>query len=208
MDEIKKLKFVETIIIVNGKLFYNFVKKFNENLKDICIIPKIVVYSPNIKPLPLPNSIENKVFYTHFGIKKTPKEIKQFIEEEQKEKYSAKYPSPPLQNNTESIFVRIKNRGDLNLPSFYKILLDLIESKDTKFIEMMKIYQDDKKYKSLFNPITTIPDIPIELLSKYYARMYTINGNFFEKMKRDLLIDYNKNNILYQSYIKTIYEGV
>ena len=73
---------------------------------------------------------------------------------------------------------------------------------------MMKIYQDDKKYKSLFNPITTIPDIPIELLSKYYARMYTINGNFFEKMKRDLLIDYNKNNILYQSYIKTIYEGV
>ena len=38
--------------------------------------------------------------------------------------------------------------------------------------------------------------------------MYTINGNFFEKMKRDLLIDYNKNNILYQSYIKTIYEGV
>ena len=72
----------------------------------------------------------------------------------------------------------------------------------------MKIYQDDKKYKSLFNPITTIPDIPIELLSKYYARMYTINGNFFEKMKRDLLIDYNKNNILYQSYIKTIYEVV
>ena len=131
MDEIKKLKFVETIIIVAGKLFYNFVKKFNENLKDICIIPKIVVYSPNIKPLPLPNSIENKVFYTHFGIKKTPKEIKQFIEEEQKEKYSAKYPSPPLPNNTESIFVRIKNRGDLNLPSFYKILLDLIESKDT-----------------------------------------------------------------------------
>ena len=111
MDEIKKLKFVETIIIVAGKLFYNFVKKFNENLKDICIIPKIVVYSPNIKPLPLPNSIENKVFYT---------QIKQFIEEEQKEKYSAKYPSPPLPNNTESIFVRIKNRGDLIYLRFIK----------------------------------------------------------------------------------------
>ena len=38
MDEIKKLKFVETIIIVAGKLFYNFVKKFNENLKKIYVL--------------------------------------------------------------------------------------------------------------------------------------------------------------------------
>ena len=72
----------------------------------------------------------------------------------------------------------------------------------------MKEYKDDKIYKKLFNPIISVPNIPIELLSKYYARMYTIEGQFFKKMKTDLLIDYNKDNIIYQSYIKTLYEGL
>ena len=105
-------------------------------------------------------------------------------------------------------FEKIRNRGDLHLNLFYKILLDISKTDNNKFKELMKKYKNYAKYKALFNPIINIPDIPIELLSKYYARMFTIDGDFFDKMKRDLLIDYNKDNIIYQSYIKTLYEGV
>ena len=33
--ELKKYKFRETIIIISGKLFFDFVSQFNNNLKDI-----------------------------------------------------------------------------------------------------------------------------------------------------------------------------
>ena len=69
----------------------------------------------------------------------------------------------------------------------------------------MKSYKNNANYKTLFNPIISCKDISIQLLSKYYARIYTVDGNFSLKMKRDILKDYNKANIIYQPYIKTIY---
>ena len=78
MDEIKKLKFNETIIIVNKKKFVDFVIMFNKIINDICIIPKIIIFSESkSQKLKLPNDIQNKNFYTFFGIKNR-KEIKDF----------------------------------------------------------------------------------------------------------------------------------
>ena len=207
---IKQLKFHETIIIVNAENFIDFVKLFNENLINICIIPKIIIFSEKKIAITLPNNIQNKLFYTHFGVKNKI-QIYNFLKkegEENKKIIADEYPQPQPDTESALIFQRIRSRGDLHLPSFYKILLDISETNDDRFIKTMKEYKDDKIYKKLFNPIISIPDIPIELLSKYYARMYTIEGQFFKKMKVDLLIDYNKDNIIYQSYIKTLYEGL
>ena len=110
------------------------------------------------------------------------------------------------------IFDRVKQEEDLMLPVFYKILLDISETNENKvtdkFIEVIRSeYIKYKKY-SFLNPILTTPNIPIEILSKYYVRMYTIEENFYKKMKEDLLEDNNENNVIYQSYIKTLYEGL
>ena len=211
MDEIKKLKFNETIIIVNKKKFVDFVIMFNKNINDICIIPKIIIFSESkSQKLKLPNDIQNKNFYTFFGIKNR-KEIKDFLKKEAEENNKElieDYPKASPYTDSELIFQFIKRRPDLLLSLFYTILLDISETNNYLFIEAMKSYKNNANYKTLFNPIISCKDIPIELLSKYYARIYTVDGNFSLKMKRDILKDYNKANIIYQPYIKTIYEGL
>ena len=59
----------------------------------------------------------------------------------------------------------------------------------------------------MLNPIKNIPNIPIEILSKYYARIYTFDGMFYKDIKYDLLKDENAK-YTYLPYIKTLYEGV
>ena len=44
---IKKLKFSETYIIISGSLYTEFIEIFKENLTDICIIPKIIIFTSN-----------------------------------------------------------------------------------------------------------------------------------------------------------------
>ena len=55
------------------------------------------------------------------------------------------------------------------------------------------------------NSIRYIKDIPIELLSKYYARLNTIKSKFYHDINTDLR-DNKKEN--YMSYIKILYEGI
>ena len=46
------------------------------------------------------------------------------------------------------------------------------------------------------------------IISKYYIRMYTINGNFYKTMKKSLLEKDNDKNSIYLPYIKTLYAGL
>ena len=44
---LKEIRFEETKVIIGGKFFEGFVKKFRENIKDINVAPKIIVLTPN-----------------------------------------------------------------------------------------------------------------------------------------------------------------
>ena len=208
-------RFKETIIIVSGRLFKKFVKEFNKNLKYIYIIPKIIVFTKG--NFSYPENIPNKEFYKYGGIKKTFNEIKNFIDSELQ-----RWESYPLYNqslssdlikshiNDELIFDPIKDSKELVLPMFYQILLDLSTIDNNKFInDLFEKYKNDENYVGLLNQIKAIPDIPIDLLSKYYIRMYTIEGDFYKKMKIELLGD-NKENYkdYYSPYIKTLYKSL
>ena len=56
----------------------------------------------------------------------------------------------------------------------------------------------------LLNFIRKFTYIPLELLSKYYIRIYTCESRFTSDMRNDLMND-NKN---YMPYIKTLYKGL
>ena len=47
MKYIKTIEFVETNIIISGRLYGKFIDKFKEELKDIYIIPKIIIFTKN-----------------------------------------------------------------------------------------------------------------------------------------------------------------
>ena len=47
INKIKEIEFEETNIILSGRLYIQFIEKFKENLKDIYIIPKIIIFTGN-----------------------------------------------------------------------------------------------------------------------------------------------------------------
>ena len=66
IDELKKYKFRETIIIVSGKLFTDFVTQFNNNLKDIFVIPKVIIFTSEKRNYPISEKITNHKFYSSY----------------------------------------------------------------------------------------------------------------------------------------------
>ena len=217
--QIKKFRFVETIIIVAGHFLADFIKKFKENIKNIYIIPKIIVFcGPERK---FENEILQDKFYSGVIITSYAK-LKSVINSHQLNNEQLITKNTQLTNNQytsdKPIFVPIKTKDDLKLPKRFNDLVTgfRMENNQNFISSMFNIYKSDPKYNSLLNQMINFPTIPIELLTKYYARLYSIDGDFYKKMNEYLLsVNYENYNVtnatftnIYESYIKTMYEGI
>ena len=206
MKYIKTIEFVETNIIISGRLYGKFIDKFKEELKDIYIIPKIIIFTKN-KDTFLKNNNEYKnyidnSFYNLGGIKTIFKDIKDFILKPLNKKIMNRDDEGHL------TFEYIDCEEKLYYPILYKALIDTTRI-DNIDIFTSKIYNEYKKkstkIKNLLNTIENIQNIPVELLSKYYARLYTIESDFYKDINNDLRNDQKEN---YLTFIKILYEGV
>ena len=66
-------------------------------------------------------------------------------------------------------------------------------------------YSKNERIKNLLDSIRYISDIPVEILSKYYARLYTAQSQFYQNINKEL----GQNKVdKYLPFIKTLYEGV
>ena len=220
-DAIKEIRFIDTIIIVSGSYLVEFIKKFKHNLNQIYIIPKIIVFTGRNRQFEA-EVLQDK-FYSGLIITLYSK-LKSIITFYKEKNNKLLTGNTQLTNNqyTESIniFMPIKTMDDLKLPKYYKDLVDNFEIKNNPnfILEMFNNYKNVPKYNYLLNQMVLfyetqekhyIPDIPIELLTKYYARLYSIDGDLKKKMTNELLtVNYTRNNTIYQSYIKTMYEGI
>ena len=85
IDYMKSILFEETKIIVSGRLFNELINIFKANIKDICLAPKIIIFTRNKEKFLGYNNdyekIENK-FYTYGGIATRIGEIKDFLKKE------------------------------------------------------------------------------------------------------------------------------
>ena len=202
LEYLKQLKFIEVIIIVADSLFNNFVKKLKNNLNYICVIPRIIIFNRGRNIFSMSNiclkCCEKKEdeFYHCGGNTSSFDEIYNYINNLKEQNI--------LQNNTifqynqlnrsimkegNYLFEQIRKKEDLILPTFYKILLDVSETKNNpQFIQKIYMnYNNDPYYNKILRPIINIPSIPVELLSKYYIRLYTIDGGFYINMKNSSL---------------------
>ena len=207
---IKEIKFEVTNIILSGRLYIEFIKKFRDEIKDIYIIPKIIIFTKDKNEFlkhnnEYKNYIDNS-FYNLGGIKTVFKDIKDFILKPLNKKIMNR------DNDAHLTFEYIDCKEKLYYPMLYKALIDTTRL-DNIDIFTNKIYNQYKKNSSKINnllkSIENIQNIPVELLSKYYARIYTAeseNGNnFYSDINKDLR-ENKKDN--YLSYIKILYEGI
>ena len=216
IDFLKTIKFRETVIIINENLFTNFVENLNNNLNNIYIIPKIIIFSQIKRSFSLPSQIKHKEFYLYGGVKTSFEDIKNYIP--QLIKIIQHQPNIQLierdliQYSETLVFEKVENWKDLVLPMFYQNLIYTNENKNNSNINFIRDtynkYNNDPNYNGLLNQLINVPDIPIELLSKYYIRLYTIDGIFFKQLQQDLSADNFENNLTYLPYIQTLYNGL
>ena len=225
LNYMKNLKFQETKVILSGRLYSKFIKDFKENLKEIFIVPKIIIFTSNkdnfIKYNEEYLNSEN-AFYTFGGIATTFREITLFLKNAPPSEKNMKiydenkflindspiYKIMKTLNENELIFHYIDNKDKLMLPLLYKSLLDKTSIKNIEEYTnyLYNIYsKKNSAVERLLGPIKSISNIPIEILSKYYARLYTIESDFYKDINKDLRLNKIEK---YLPYIKTLYEGV
>ncbi len=207
MKEIYKIIFQDVFIIVSGSLFPQFYNEFKANLYRICIVPKIVIFTANgnefIDSLENGQNIIGDKFYNIGGVKNNLDQVKQFIKD-----YSNKKDISPIKIDEENFlnFDYIDTKEKLVLPLFYKYLINFKEQ-DNHFYNFLhrKYYNKSNEITHLLNSINNLSDIPIEILSKYYVRIYTENSEFYKDLNKDLRQGRRDD---YLSYIKVLYEGI
>jgi len=236
---LNKDKYFKNIYLILGESFYiDFILKFKNNLMNIFVVPKIVILIKNEKLFKEKNSnikdiFDNK-FYNLGGIQTIfNKAVRDLISEKiWKKKYEIE--NKTINNDIKReqyIFEKINNKLELYLPVFYKALIKL--NKNDIFAQLTHyLYVTYKKNKNdkdeenkitvkdLLEPIDGIPEIPIEILCKYYARLYTIESDFYKDLNKslreenlqlkveELLFSANKNNYYSITFIKSFYEGI
>ena len=198
LEFLLSISFEDTIIITSDRLYNEFIEEFKENLNQVYIIPKIIIFTNNKLNFLDYNKNYNS-FYKFGGIADSFDDIKNFI-------LNKKIKEENKEENSYS-FEFMDSKEKLNLSLIYQSLLNKITKVDIeKFTEFIyDKYPDNDKIKSLFNSVKSIPNIPIELLSKYYSRLYTIESNFYKDLNKDL-----RNNKIekYLPFIKVLYEGI
>jgi len=205
MKYIKQLKFETTIIIISGNYYKKFIFEFIKNMNNIYIIPKIIIFTRYGYTLNNDDEISkliNSCFFNYGGININIEEIKKFILKQIQKKDI--FNSNKNINNicpTFSIiddlfvFEYIDSKEKLILPLTYKALIEeTINNNDN--VKLIKyLYNNYNELYHILNSIISISDIPIELLSKFYARIYTYESNFYKNLNRDLIN--NNNEIIY-----------
>ena len=217
IEFMKGIEFEETKIIISDKLYFDFVKKFKENILNMRIAPKIIIFSKN-KQIFVSNNRNylNNGFYNSGGVVDSFQEIDKFLENKKELRKITNA------DDVELTFEYIDSKQKLILPLFFKTLIENISNKDMdqytsflykEFFENVQNDKNDKKdkddknknVKNLLSSIQNISDIPIEILSKYYARLYSAESDFYKNINKDLRGNkFDK----YLKFIKILYEGV
>ena len=173
----KTIEFDQTKVIISSKLYSEFIQKFKDNIRDMCVAPKIIIFTMDKKKFyekNKDNESNNDLFYKYEEVTTEFDEIKKFLEFEKIEIKKAQKIHKSYE--IQFTFQYIKSVEDLMLPLFFKSLIE-----DTS-IDNMKKYTESlyntysKNYyeiKILLDPIKSMEKVPIEILSKFYARLYT-----------------------------------
>ena len=227
---LSKDKYFKNIyVILSGSFYQDFILKFKKYLKDIYVLPKIVIFTKNKELFLEKNSnikdiIENK-FYNLGGIKTLFKDVYEDFLAKQLWKKNYEIENKTLNNNNggeQYMFEYINNKLELYLPVFYKALIKLNEKDNFDELThyLYDTYKENYMVKELLESIDGIPEIPIEILCKYYARLYTLNSDFYRNLNKslrkenlllkieELLFSANKNNYYSITFIKSFYEGI
>ena len=216
-----KLKFRGIFILVSGKLYPEYYQKLNDNINKITFLPISCIFTSVKRAKEIEDNRDiykeiNSPFYNKEGVKIYFLDcIKSF------NKYSLYYKN--LTKNLRSKTFDTSYEGCLTFNQIYTknqlispfIFNDIMEN-PIKIIpnnELIKFEQYiQKNFKNdqiqkLIIPMLYIEKFPREIVSKFFARMYTEETLFYYDINKALMKKEKDYNI-YNIYIKAMYEGL
>ena len=207
INKLKEIKFEKTFIIINNNYYNYFITQFIENIKDIFVIPKIIIIQNPIEKNTIIHNSKEDPFYNICFVKNNFSEIKEFFKEKVLLNKEEKLIVESENEEKQFIFENIDKTEKLYFPLYYRMLINVnsLDNFDNTTKYIYNQYSNNNQIFYLFSQIIDLKSIPIELLCKYYVRIYTLNSNFNQDINKHLLE--GKLNI-FENYIKILYEGI
>ena len=211
IEFLKTINFERTLIITSGSIYSEFYEKFKNNINNLTIVPRIIIFTSNKKRfidnnkniLPI-----NHTFYNAGGVEDTFSPVKEFILS--KQLLSENYLDPNIyerEKEDKFNFELITEKNQLILPIYFPEYIKIPTEKEIQNFNqyMFKNFKSNNYMYNLFSQLIEVSNIPIPIISKYWARSYTFESDFYKKMNEDLL----KNKIRkYLTFIQMMYEAV
>ena len=151
----------------------------------------------------------NNSFYNSGGVFDDYDEVAKYLN-----KFNSNFSNKKINGNQHNFsyeglftFNYLKSDIELLAPILYK---DIITKKKISYDEIKKFNDFLLSYGNsdinyLIEPLSLLKNIPIEIISKYWTRVYTIESKFYRELNNKLM----KSDIkLYDIYIRTLYFGL
>ena len=215
---LKSLKFEETIVIISGRPYSDFVSCFKHNITKISAIQIISVITKDYNEFLKYNKdyySEENAFYSAGKINTIFSDLLRLIKNnyENTPKYSIE---PYKENNKKSnkldevrlYFENINSKENLILPLLFKSLIENVSREEIeKYIDNLYYIYSEKsnELKNILHILKKVPKIPVEILSKYFIRLYSLDSSFYKNINKDLQHNKMKEHL---PFIKVLYDGI
>ena len=207
IKELFGLKYEETTIIISGKFFPDFCKKFDEKIKEvkILIFPIVIVFCYQkekfISNLKINNNYENNYLLNKKLIFNIFDDL-------------VDYKNGKKEESEDLTFDEIKNIKELIIPCFYSYLIQDVTKTEIDYYNQNIIsnYNDtnkekEKEIKRIVKHLKRINSISKEKIIEYWLKIYTMESNFYSRLNKTLRTK-NERQFLYHPLIKLCYEGI
>lgn len=186
---LKEIKFEDTKVIVSGSFFEGFVRKFQENINDMNVAPKIIVFTRNRERFLEfnPEYYSNK-FYSFGGITIWFKEVKEFLEKDHSASSPNNSTKQELSNNTSNLANYMLSESKIRLT------FDYVDSKQKLLLPL--------KFKSL------IDNALIEDITNFTKKIYDTYSERSTSLKKIIWPNNINTKYSYRDYFQILCKGI
>ena len=214
------------MVIVSGRLFGRYLKEIKKNINKIINIPYTYIFtSTNFKDILTGSKPDveqimsydtmvaiNNGFYNPGGVFDNFDELLNEMKN-LGEKIASNFNITPRIDdkiNYEGIFTfeYLNSKEDLLAPALYRDIIcnEKMSKNDFNIFHDYILSFDEEGLNSLIKKLKIFKNIPIEILSKYWARCYTIDSKFYKILNNHLMKSQLSHN--YKTFIKVLYKGI
>ena len=219
---IEAIKSTETyspiFIITSGSIYPEFYSFFRDAVTYIKNLPVQIIFTSDAKSFITKHKndeIGRQIgkFYNLGGVTDVFPQVENFISKMIKKLKDYKVNCPYTYKHSQDFtglqtFTYLYERRILYLPKFFGDIISNIHldyKEISEFIHFMLNNFANEKICELLKGMILFNDIPEPILSKFFARAYTLESPFYGIMNQNLM---KKNYKYYSTYIKLLYKGI